>query len=33
MRWTAADVRRMIDAGAFAHPERFEHVEGLILKR
>ena len=33
MRWTAADVRRMIGSGAFAHPERFELVDGLILEK
>ena len=33
MRWTAEDVRRMIESGAFAHPERFELVDGLILKK
>lgn len=33
MRWTAADVRRMIDSGAFEHPERFELVDGLILRK
>ncbi len=33
MRWTAEDVRRMIDSGGFLHPERFELVEGLILDK
>lgn len=33
MRWTAADVRRMIESGAFEHPERFELVDGLILRK
>ncbi len=33
MRWTVEDVRRMIDCGGFAHPERFELVEGLILEK
>ena len=33
MRWTSADVRRMIESGAFAHPERFELVDGLILEK
>lgn len=33
MRWTVADVRRMIESGGFEHPERFELVEGLIVKK
>ena len=33
MRWTVQDVRRMIDAGGFERPERFELVEGLILEK
>ena len=33
MRWTVAEVRRMIDSGAFEHPERFELVEGLVLQK
>ena len=33
MRWTVADVRRMIDSGGFEHPERFELVDGLILEK
>lgn len=32
-RWTVGEVRRMIDAGAFEHPERFELVEGLVLEK
>ena len=33
MRWTAEEVRGMIESGAFPHPERFELVEGLILQK
>ena len=33
MRWTAADVRRMVAAGVVERPERFELVEGLILEK
>ena len=33
MRWTVADVRRMIDSGGFEHPERFELIDGLILEK
>lgn len=32
-RWTVSEVRRMIDAGSFDHPERFELVEGLVLQK
>ena len=33
MRWTVFDVRRMIERGGFEHPERFEMVEGLVLRK
>ena len=33
MRWTVADVQRMVESGGFEHPERFELVDGLILER
>lgn len=33
VRWTAADVRRMVEAGIVTHPERFELIEGLILEK
>lgn len=32
-RWTVSEVRRMIEAGSFEHPERFELVEGLVLQK
>ena len=33
MRWTVSDIRRMIESGGFEHPERFELVEGLIVRK
>ena len=32
-RWTVREIRRMIEAGSFDNPERFELVEGLILDK
>jgi Uma2 family endonuclease len=33
MRWTVDEIQRMIESGGFPHPERFELVEGLILRK
>lgn len=33
MRWTVSDIQRMIDSGGFEHPERFELLEGLVVKK
>ena len=32
-RWTAAEVRRMVEAGVVENPERFELIDGLILEK
>ena len=33
MRWTAAEVRRMIEAGTVENPERFKPIDGPILQK
>ena len=33
MRWTAAEVRRMVEAGVVENPERLELIDGLILEK